>query len=127
MAGSASFPGAREGAERGLAALGMARERGAPGLPRREVAGLPGVDRLAPDARHLRDVGGAALAALDLDRAHADAGEVGDVIEGVEAGGLLEGIVGVVARRVAAFAHGRIGRALAFRVAVDEDAVQARF
>ena len=106
-----------------LVELGHPRRQYAEGLG---AAAVELVERGAPHLGDLGDVGRAALAALDLDRADADAGELGQQLEGVEAGRLLERVVGLVVDLEAALAQRRVAGALALGEAVDEDAVQAR-
>ena len=86
------------------------------------------VDGLAPHARHVGHIGGAALAAFDLDGAHADLGELGQQLQRVQAGGFFDGVVVLfVAHVKAALAQRGVARVFAGGVAVNQHAVQARF
>ena len=96
------------------------------GSTRKGCAGQQAVDGGAPHVGHLRHVGRAALAAFDLDGAHAGGGQLGQQLEGVEAGGLLDGVVGLAIHVEAALAQGGIAGPFAVGEAVDEDAVEAR-
>ncbi len=122
------FHGLRERAEGVLAAFGMSVEFGHPGRARHEIPAVRErrVDRVAPDPRHLRHVGGAALASLDLHRAHAHAQERRQQLDRVQARRFLDRVVGRSIDVEPSLAQRGIGSALAGRVAVDEHPVQAR-
>src|SRR5690606_7683140 len=125
---ASSLPWPVVGAERRLAAFGKAGERAAPLLPHLEVParGGEGVQRLAPGPRHLLDVGGASLAALDLDRGVADLRELRDQVDGVQARRLLDRMQSPPLDDEAALAQGRVAGALVGLEAVDQHLVEPR-
>ena len=70
------------------------------------------------------DIAGAALASLDLDGADPGGEDVGQDVERVEAGRLLDGVTQLAIDLIAPFAEGRIAGGLGMRAALDEDAAE---
>jgi hypothetical protein len=88
---------------------------------------LAGIQCSTPDLRDRRDIGRAALPALDLDGADPDALQFRQQRQGIQADGFLYGIAGPAAGLETALAECRVAGSLVMAEAVDQDIAQAGF
>ena len=95
------------GADGGQATFGKARQGVTPGILYREHARVccQPVQRLAPGAGHVGNVGGAALPAFDFHRADAQLLQLRQDIHGVQADRFFNGVVHTAFHFKAAFAQ----------------------
>ena len=116
------------GAKGRLIAFGnVVKGRGFAGQRRKAGAiAAAAVDGIAPDFGDCGDIGRTALAPLNLDRDNAHGHELGQQLNGVEAGWLLEGMKQLAIDPVASLAQGWVTGLFTFGEAIDDDTVEAR-
>ena len=121
------MPGSLVRSDGGLGAFGDPRQGLHPiglGLEGRGVA-LAGIDGVAPHPGDVRHVARAALTTFQLDGGDPGAHDLRQQVQGVEAGGLLDGIAGLALDLIAAFADGRVAGRFVPVAPLDQDAAQA--
>ena len=122
MGYSALFPFAMIGADGGQATFRQARQRAVPGRIHMGVTGtgIQPVQRLAPGAGYICDIGRTALAAFNFHGADAKLFQFREQIQSVQTHRLFNGVVHTALNFETAFAQSGVAGRFAFAISVDQ-------